>query len=80
MANKHVPYKAKIKTLYISIIACFVLMGCPAVILIDNSGCSIMNVPVLYIYIFVLWLFLCALTFWGYRLKWGDKDKSRKNR
>ena len=55
-------------------------MGCPVVILIDNSGLKFMNIPALYIYIFILWILLCILTFWGYRLKWGDKNDADKNK
>ena len=80
MTNKQHSYKLKTKILYISIIACFVLMGCPVVILIDNSGLKFMNIPALYIYIFILWILMCILTFWGYRLKWGDKNDADKNK
>ena len=62
----------KTSKLTAAIIICFLLMGSPLVILVDRSGVSIMNVPLIYIFVFALYIILCILTFIGYKTKWGD--------
>lgn len=69
----------KIKILWICIIICFLLIGGPLVILIDNSDSTILGMPPIYVFVFIIWIILCILTFIGYKLKWGDKDENKQH-
>ena len=68
-------WKAKMKPLWIAIIICFLLMGGPLIILLDHSGISIAHIPILYLFVFALWIALCILTFIGWRMRWGDEKE-----
>ena len=68
-------WKAKMKPLWIAIIVCFLLMGGPLIILLDHSGISIAHIPILYLFVFALWIALCILTFIGWRMRWGDEKE-----
>lgn len=66
----------KIKILWASIIACLVLMVMPPIIKkLDESPLTFIHIPVIYVYVFILWSALCVLTFIGYKTKWGDKRR-----
>ena len=70
------PSKQKnLKTLWIAIIASFVLMGGPLIILLDHSHLNIAHIPILYLFVFALWIALCVLTFIGWRMRWGEKSE-----
>lgn len=79
MKDRSFLQNSKIKALYISIAATFILMGWPLVIFLDKSEIKIMNIPAVYIFVFILWLFICLFTFLGYKMKWGDTDPSKKD-
>lgn len=64
----------KIKILWLAIALSFFLMCAPAIILVNNSDFTILHIPAIYLYIFLLWNVLNLLTFIGWRLKWGDTD------
>ena len=67
------PEQNNLRNLWIAIIACFLLMAGPLVVLLDHSRISIAHIPILYLFVFALWIALCILTFIGWRLKWGER-------
>ena len=69
------PKQKNLKTLWITIIASFVLMGGPLIILLDHSHLNIAHIPILYLFVFALWIALCVLTFIGWRMRWGEKSE-----
>lgn len=70
----------KIKALWGAIIFCFILMATPPVIIyLDKNALAFMHIPLIYVYIFILWIIICILTFIGYKLKWGDKKNDKNN-
>lgn len=71
--NQQPPKQKSLKSLWIVIITSFLLMGGPLIILLDRSNMSIAHIPILYLFVFSLWIALCILTFIGWRMRWGDK-------
>ena len=69
------PKQKNLKSLWIAIIASFVLMGGPLIILLDHSHLNIAHIPILYLFVFALWIALCVLTFIGWRMGWGEKSE-----
>ena len=69
------PKQKSLKALWTAIIASFVLMGGPLIILLDRSRLSIAHIPILYLFVFALWIILCILTFIGWRMEWGEKKE-----
>lgn len=67
----------KMKILWIAIILCFLLMGGPLVILLDHSNILIGQIPILYLFVFFLWIVLCVLTFLGWRMRWGEQEEAK---
>lgn len=67
-----------IKILYTCIIICFLFIGGPLIIPLNNSSATVFGMPPIYTFVFIIWVILCILTFIGYKLKWGDKDDDKK--
>ena len=42
-----------------------------------EAGChlNIAHIPILYLFVFALWIALCVLTFIGWRMRWGEKSE-----
>ena len=36
---------------------------------------NIAHIPILYLFVFALWIALCVLTFIGWRMRWGEKSE-----
>ena len=66
---------SKERSLWIAIILCFLLMGGPLVILLDHSSITFAHIPILYLFVFALWIILCILTFIGWKMQWGEKKE-----
>ena len=61
------------RKLWAAIGLCFILMISPLVPLLDYSDLNIAHIPILYIFVFVLWVALCLLAFIGWRMRWGEE-------
>lgn len=67
----------KVKLVWLCIIICFLLIGSPLILLLNKTDSVFFGVPLLYGFVFFIWLLLCVLTFIGYRLRWGQKDDEK---
>ena len=69
-----------LKILWFCIFICFILIGSPLIIYIDKLNVMFLGIPAIYSFVLLLCLLLCGLIFIGYRLCWGDKDKTGADR
>lgn len=64
----------RIRIVWVCIIACFLLMISPLILYFNKTNAAVCHIPLIYAFVFLIWVILCVLTFIGYKLRWGSKD------
>ncbi len=65
----------RVKLFWLAILACFALIASPLIPFFSSEMIMLGNIPLVYFFVFALWIILCTLCLIGLIYSWGDRRK-----
>lgn len=82
MLYRKIRTKLRAKCLWILILVGFAIMEFPGVFFINRIDPLVLGMPFIYGFMLVIWLYMCILLFFAYKMHWGkapNRDCSEEN-